>query len=96
MNAFEWLPGAINILSLVVSGGVLLLVAVLWFFINRASVRASEQIALLEQLIDLQKRQNSLLRRLCEANEPDTIVEKKQEVPQDRDDSDLVGMIAER
>jgi len=95
MNELEWLPGAINIVSLAVSVAVLLLVAVLWFFINRASVRASEQIALLEELVDLQKRQNSLLRRLCEANEPEPVVEKSTEVIQDSDD-DLVRMVAER
>lgn len=97
MNELEWLPGAINIVSLTFCGVVLLLVAVLWFFINRASVRASEQIALLEQLVDLQKRQNSLLRRLCEANEPEPVVEKSPEVDrQSRDEDELVGMVAER
>ena len=96
MNDLEWLPGAMNVVSLVVSVVVLLLVAVLWFFINRASVRASEQIALLEALVDLQKRQNSLLRRLCDANEPEPVVEKNHEVSQDSDDDDLGGMVAER
>lgn len=95
MNELEWLPDTINIVSLAVSVAVLLLVAVLWFFINRASVRASEQIALLEELVDLQKRQNSLLRRLCEANEPEPVVENSREAIQDSDDS-LVGMVAER
>jgi hypothetical protein len=51
---------------------VLLLVGLLlWFFVNRASSRANEQIALLQALLDQQKRQNALLRRLCEANEPE-------------------------
>nr|VUD31564.1 Uncharacterised protein [Raoultella sp. NCTC 9187] len=40
-------------------------------FVNRASSRANEQIALLQALLDQQKRQNALLRRLCEANEPE-------------------------
>ncbi|MGQ7173303.1 YebO family protein, partial [Escherichia sp. R-CC3] len=40
-------------------------------FINRASSRTNEQIELLEALLDQQKRQNALLRRLCEANEPE-------------------------
>jgi len=37
-----------------------------WFFVNRASVRASEQIRLLEALLDEQKKQNALLLRLTE------------------------------
>ncbi len=62
--------GVMNIASLVVSVVVLLIGLILWFFINRASSRTNEQIELLEALLDQQKRQNALLRRLCEANEP--------------------------
>ena len=50
---------------------VLVVGLVLWFFVNRASSRTNEQIELLEALLDQQKRQNALLRRLCEANEPE-------------------------
>ncbi len=96
MNELAWLPtDAINTVSLTVSLVVLLLVLLLWFFMNRASLRANEQIALLEELVDLQKRQNSLLRRLCEANEPEPMVEKTSEVIPNEDD-DLVRMVAER
>lgn len=96
MNELAWLPGdAINIVSLAVSLVVLLLVLLLWFFMNRASLRSNEQIALLEELVDLQKRQNSLLRRLCEANEPEPVAEKTGEVIPDEND-DLVRMVAER
>lgn len=94
MNEVAWFSAdTINIVSLAASLVVLLLVVLLWFFMNRASLRANEQIALLEELVDLQKRQNSLLRRLCEANEPETVVEKVSEtLPED----DLVRMVAER
>lgn len=96
MNELTWLPAdTINMVSLAVSFVVLLLVLLLWFFMNRASLRSNEQISLLEELVDLQKRQNSLLRRLCEANEPEAVVEKNSEVPPDEDD-DLVRMVAER
>jgi len=96
MNELTWLASdAINIVSLAVSLVVLLLVLLLWFFMNRASLRSNEQIALLEELVDLQKRQNSLLRRLCEANEPEPVVEETREVAADEDDS-LVRMVAER
>lgn len=57
--------GVMNIASLVVSVVVLLIGLILWFFINRASSRTNEQIELLEALLDQQKRQNALLRRLA-------------------------------
>lgn len=38
---------------------------IVWFFVNRASVRASEQIRLLEALLEEQKKQNALLQRLA-------------------------------
>lgn len=37
-----------------------------WFFINRASVRASQQVRLLELLLEEQKRQNAMLNRLTD------------------------------
>ncbi|MGP4130607.1 YebO family protein [Pantoea tagorei] len=47
---------------------VIIIVAfIAWFFVNRASVRASEQILLLSQLLEEQKKQNALLRRLVES-----------------------------
>ncbi|HEY1844598.1 MAG TPA: YebO family protein [Buttiauxella sp.] len=88
--------GMFNIASLAVSLVVLIVGLVLWFFVNRASSRANEQIALLEALLDQQKRQNALLRRLCEANEPE--VEKKATAVADEDDEedDFVRLVAER
>ena len=47
---------------------ILILVAfIVWFFVNRASVRASEQIQLLEALLEEQKKQTLLLRRIADA-----------------------------
>lgn len=63
--------GALSLASLAVSVVILVVGLVLWFFVNRASSRTNEQIELLEALLDQQKRQNALLRRLCEANEPE-------------------------
>ncbi|ATZ11774.1 YebO family protein [Erwinia amylovora] len=40
---------------------------VAWFFVNRVSVRANQQIQLLESLLAEQKRQNLLLHRLTDA-----------------------------
>ncbi|MGL5698317.1 MAG: YebO family protein, partial [Kluyvera sp.] len=56
--------GALNLASLAFSFLLLLVGLVLWFFVNRVSSRANEQIELLESLLDQQKRQNALLRRL--------------------------------
>ncbi len=87
--------GILNIASLAVSLVVLIVGLVLWFFVNRASSRANEQVALLEALLDQQKRQNALLRRLCEANEPE--VEKKtMAVAEDDEEDDFVRLVAER
>ena len=60
-------PGILNLASLAVSVALLLVGLLLWFFVNRAN----EQIELLQALLDQQKRQNALLRRLCEANAPE-------------------------
>ncbi len=35
-----------------------------WFFLNRASVRANQQIALLTELLEQQKKQTALLKAL--------------------------------
>ncbi len=64
-------PGILNLASLAVSVALLLVGLLLWFFVNRASSRANEQIELLQALLDQQKRQNALLRRLCEASAPE-------------------------
>lgn len=90
MNEFM---NTLNVTSLAVSGLILVVGLVVWFFVNRASVRASEQVALLEALLEQQKRQNALLRRLCEASEPE------KEVPalvSDDSDDELVRLVAER
>ncbi|MGR9994870.1 YebO family protein [Escherichia coli] len=89
--------GVMNIASLVVSVVVLLIGLILWFFINRASSRTNEQIELLEALLDQQKRQNALLRRLCEANEPEKAESKKTvESQKSVEDEDIIRLVAER
>ncbi|EPK7358194.1 YebO family protein [Kluyvera ascorbata] len=89
--------GALNLVSLALSFLLLLVGLVLWFFVNRASSRTNAQIELLEALLDQQKRQNALLRRLCEASEP----EKKEEAPkteavEDNNEDDFIRLVAER
>ena len=85
--------GVMNIASLVVSVVVLLIGLILWFFINRASSRTNEQ---LEALMDQQKRQNALLRRLCEANEPEKADKKTVESQKSVEDEDIIRLVAER
>ncbi|MFS9432767.1 YebO family protein [Citrobacter sp. C348] len=86
--------GALSFASLVVSVVVLVIGLVLWFFINRASSRTNEQIELLEALLDQQKRQNALLRRLCEANEPEKAAEPA--VKNQDEDEGIIRLVAER
>ncbi|MGM3175468.1 YebO family protein [Dickeya lacustris] len=43
---------------------IVLLVILVWFFINRASVRANEQIRLLHDIVEQQKQQIALLQAL--------------------------------
>lgn len=87
--------GALNFASLLVSVVVLLVGLVLWFFVNRASSRTHEQIELLEAMLDQQKRQNALLRRLCEANEPEKEAPVVQAATKDNDD-EFIRLVAER
>jgi len=87
--------GALSLASLAVSVVILVVGLVLWFFVNRASSRTNEQIELLEALLDQQKRQNALLRRLCEANEPEKAAEPTALPIKDEDD-DIIRLVAER
>lgn len=89
--------GLLNMASLVISFVVLIVGLVVWFFVNRASSRTNEQIEILEALLDQQKRQTALLRRLCEANEPEVKDVQKESVAEDKDDEDdFIRLVAER
>ncbi|AXF75686.1 hypothetical protein AV903_05575 [Erwinia tracheiphila] len=64
----EIVNGAMSFTSM---GVMLTLVVVglfVWFFINRASVKATQQVCLLEALLEEQKRQNALLRKIAESS----------------------------
>ncbi|EQB8059291.1 YebO family protein [Enterobacter hormaechei] len=88
--------GLLSIASLVMSLVVLVVGLVLWFFVNRASSRTNEQIELLEALLDQQKRQTALLRRLCEANEPEEKAVPKEADVQKQDEVEFIRLVAER
>ncbi len=83
--------------SPLLSYGVLAIIIVVafiaWFFVNRASVRASEQIRLLEALLEEQKKQNALLRRLADAQPATAKQQEKEDAIEQRD---FIRMIPER
>ncbi|KJM62761.1 hypothetical protein B5M10_22660 [Pluralibacter gergoviae] len=90
--------GMLNLVSLAVSLLVAVVGLIVWFFVHRASSRANEQIELLEALLDQQKRQTTLLRRLCEANEPEREepVQASKKAQQDDEGDDFIRLVAER
>lgn len=89
--------GVLNVASLMISLVILVVGLAVWFFVNRASSRTNEQIELLEALLDQQKRQNALLRRLCEANEPEEKEAPKEAVAEEKEDEDdFIRLVAER
>jgi len=88
--------GLLNVASLVMFAIIMVIGLVLWFFMNRASSRTNEQIELLEALLDQQKRQNALLRRLCEANEPEEKPMAKAPEAVAAEEDDFIRLVAER
>ncbi|AOR65175.1 YebO family protein [Pectobacterium wasabiae] len=86
-----------NILEVVFVLLVVLLAALVWFFVNRASVRANEQVKLLQEIVEQQRQQLALLKKLLpqnvEKSEPETLVTEL-----DRDDVELTfkNVIPER
>ncbi|ACX87948.1 hypothetical protein F6Q07_16195 [Pectobacterium parmentieri] len=86
-----------NILEVVFVLLVVLLAALVWFFVNRASVRANEQVKLLQEIAEQQRQQLALLKKLLpqsvEKSEPETLVAEL-----DRDDVELTfkNVIPER
>lgn len=65
-------------------------------FYQSCQFTTNEQIELLEALLDQQKRQNALLRRLCEANEPEKADKKTVESQKSVEDEDIIRLVAER
>ncbi|PRD13941.1 YebO family protein [Pantoea coffeiphila] len=87
VNDVQGLTSTALIMALVIIG------LVVWFFVNRASVRANQQIHLLEALLEEQKRQNALLRKLTE-NAADKA--QPEQAPEDDAEKDFIRMIPER
>ncbi|MTD25679.1 YebO family protein [Erwinia sorbitola] len=89
----EMTTGAMDIASMSVAVALVIIGLVAWFFVNRASVKANQQIQLLEALLDEQKRQNIMLRRLTDA-----VAGKEQaaKASDESEDKDFTRLIPER
>lgn len=89
--------GAMDMVSAGIVALLVIIGLVVWFFVNRASVKASQQVqlleALLEALLEEQKRQNAMLRRLTDA-----VAGKEQgaAAKDDADSKDFTRLIPER
>ncbi|GAA0472493.1 MULTISPECIES: YebO family protein [Tatumella] len=68
MNDFSLGEGPFLLPVLIAAAVIFALI--IWFFVNRASVRANEQVHLLEALLREQKKQNALLKQLVTLHTP--------------------------
>lgn len=89
---FDLAMGQSSLASLVLCVLFVLLFLLLWFVVNRASVRANQQIQLLQEIADQQRQQTELLKILAGQVEGQTSAESMD------DDSalSLRGFIPER
>ncbi|WP_219951180.1 YebO family protein [Dickeya zeae] len=72
---------ASDMLEVVFVALIVLLVILVWFFINRASVRANEQIRLLHEIVEQQQQQIALLQALVPATATTTATEPQSVEP---------------
>lgn len=85
------LNGGASLMPLISGIAFALVGLIAWFFVNRASVRASEQIRLLEALLEEQKKQNAILHRLTQ--QATSSEEESDEIAQDQE---FIRLIPER
>lgn len=83
--------GAVGFASMGFTVALVIVGLIAWFFINRASVKATQQVRLLEALLEEQKRQNALLRRLT-----DSVAGKEQAASSEKESKDFTRLIPER
>lgn len=60
------LNGGASLMPLISGIAFALVGLIAWFYVNRASVRANEQVRLLQALLEEQKKQTAMLQRLTE------------------------------
>ena len=83
--------GAVGFASMGFMVALVIVGLIAWFFINRASVNATQQVRLLEALLEEQKRQNALLRRLT-----DSVAGQEQAASTEKESKDFTRLIPER
>lgn len=86
----EMTTGAMDIASMSVVTVLVIIGMVVWFFVNRASVRANQQMQLLESLLEEQKKQNVMLRRLTDSVAGKEQAEKSAEPTENKDFTRLI------
>lgn len=84
--------GPNSLVSLVVAALVLLVGLWCWFLVNRASVRANEQIRLLQDIAEQQRQQTALLKSLAQSARGDRVADDDDLSPA----LDFKGFIPER
>ncbi|CNB64717.1 YebO family protein [Yersinia intermedia] len=85
--------GALGVIPMALSLFTVIFFLIVWFFLSRASVRANEQIRLLHEIAEQQKRQTELLKALLENA---TGVRHEQEESDIVSPLDFKGFIPER
>lgn len=84
--------GPNSLVSLVVALLAVLVGLWIWFLVNRASVRANEQIRLLQEIAEQQRQQTALLKSLAQSARGDSVTDDDYLSPA----LDFKGFIPER
>jgi type II secretory pathway pseudopilin PulG len=84
--------GLNGLVSLAIAGLALVVGLWVWFLVNRASVRANEQIRLLQDIAEQQRQQTALLKSLAQSARGDSVTDDDDLSPA----LDFKGFIPER
>lgn len=84
--------GPNSLVSLVIALLAVLVGLWIWFLVNRASVRANEQIRLLQEIAEQQRQQTALLKSLAQSARGDGVTDDDDLSPA----LDFKGFIPER
>ncbi|OJT45033.1 YebO family protein [Serratia plymuthica] len=84
--------GPNSLVSLTIAALALLVGLWGWFLVNRASVRANEQIRLLQEIAEQQRQQTALLKSLAQSARGDSVADDDELSPA----LDFKGFIPER
>ncbi|MDR7342688.1 type II secretory pathway component PulM [Pantoea alhagi] len=85
------LNGGASLMPLIAGMAFAVVGLIVWFFVNRASVRASEHIRLLEALLEEQKKQNAILQQLTQR-----VGATEENAPEEPQAQDFIRLIPER